>query len=266
MKPSTLKRRTFITAAIGLPLLSVHAQVSDLSDAINKAGRQRMLSQRMGKAWLALVHGIEINNAQQVLDKSIALFDRQLVELKSFASAPDIQDTYARLDAVWSSYKTALVGTVPAKASAQALLQLDNRVLALAHQGTLQYEAASGKPLGKLVNIAGRQRMLSQRMAMYYLAARLPVGAEVAATEINKARIEFVSAMALLHKAPDTTSRIKDELQLADAQWVFFDAALQKVGATGANSTKQLKDVFMTSENLLSVMDRVTGMYSAIRT
>ena len=69
-----LNRRTIIAAAAGLPWLGAHAQVSDLGDAINKAGRQRMLSQRMGKAWLALVHGIETSNAQTVLDKSLALF------------------------------------------------------------------------------------------------------------------------------------------------------------------------------------------------
>jgi hypothetical protein len=40
--------------ALALALPCAQAQVVDLSDAINKAGRQRMLSQRMGKAWLAL--------------------------------------------------------------------------------------------------------------------------------------------------------------------------------------------------------------------
>ena len=45
-------------AALVLP---VHAQVSDLNDAINKAGRQRMLSQRVGKAYLAM--GLQVQSA-----------------------------------------------------------------------------------------------------------------------------------------------------------------------------------------------------------
>ena len=266
MTPSLFNRRTLLLATAGLPLLSAQAQVNDMGDAINKAGRQRMLSQRMGKAWLALVHGVEKPLAQQVLDKSLALFDRQLVELKAFAASADISSTYAKLEASWSSYKAALVGNTPSRDNAAAMLLLNAGVLALAHQGTQQFEAVQSKPVGKLVNIAGRQRMLSQRMAMYYLAARLPVDAPVATAEINKARTDFISAMAVLRQAPETTPQIQEQLQLADGQWVFFDAALKRSNASDAGSARALGEIFMASENLLSVMDRVTGLYSTLKT
>jgi Type IV pili methyl-accepting chemotaxis transducer N-term len=262
-----MQRRTLMSVvaagAMGLAL-PARAQVADLSDAINKAGRQRMLSQRMGKAWLALLQNVEKTSAQIVLDKSMALFDRQLTELKGFAPTPDVQSTYSKLDAAWSDYKTALVGKAPSREGAAALLQLDAKVLALAHQGTVQYEAALAKPVGKLVNVAGRQCMLTQRMAKFYLAATLPVDASVAATEIGKARSEFTSAMELLRNAPEATLRIKDELLLADAQWVFFDMALRQL-QEGAQRPKPMADVFVSSENLLAVMDRVTGLYSAVK-
>jgi hypothetical protein len=260
-------RRTLIsvaaTGALGLAWPTC-AQVTDLSDAINKAGRQRMLSQRMGKAWLAVLQGVETTNAQLVLDKSMALFDRQLTELKTFAPNADILSTYTQLDTVWSDYKVALVGSAPARTGAGKLLQLDGKVLALSHQGTQQYEAALAKPVGKLVNAAGRQRMLSQRMAKFYLATTLPVDAAVAMAEIAKARTEFASAMQLLRSAPEATSRIKDELTLGDAQWVFFDAALQRLEA-GVQRPKPMTEVFVASENLLAVMERVTGLYAAIK-
>jgi Type IV pili methyl-accepting chemotaxis transducer N-term len=260
-----MQRRHLMILAAAAATPGVQAQVVDLNDAINKAGRQRMLSQRMGKAWLALVHKTESAAAQVVLDKSMALFDRQLVELKAYAPSTDIRDTYIKLEGAWSDYKTALVGAAPGKPGAAAVLQADARVLALAHQGTLQYEAASGRPVGKLVNVAGRQRMLSQRMAKFYFAATLPVDAQTASAEIGKARSEFLGAMELLRKAPEATDRIRTELQLADGQWFFFDQALQRMQSAGA-AAKPLSDVFVTSENLLSVMDRVTGLYAAITT
>jgi nitrate/nitrite-specific signal transduction histidine kinase len=265
MQTLSFSRRSLLLTAAGMPLMSAQAQVSDLGDAINKAGRERMLSQRMGKAWLALVHGIETSLAQQVLDKSVALFERQLLELRAFANTAPIKETYTQLDTAWSAFKATLVGSAPAREHADAMLQLNTSVLALSQQGTLQYEMALGKPLGKLVNIAGRQRMLSQRMAMYYLAQRLPVQASNAAVEIEKARSEFSRAMGLLREAPETTARIQEELQLADGQWVFFDATLKKGNGAVAPTSRSLSEIFTASENLLSVMDRVTGMYSTLR-
>ena len=49
-------RRHFSGLALGLGLtgLPAWAQVKDLNDAINKAGRQRMLSRRAAKAYMAL--------------------------------------------------------------------------------------------------------------------------------------------------------------------------------------------------------------------
>ncbi len=263
-----MHRRTTLTwagaSALALALPLAQAQVLDLSDAINKAGRQRMLSQRMGKAWLALLQNVEKTSAQVVLDKSMALFDRQLVELKAFAPNAELQTTYGALETAWLDYKAALVGKAPLREAAPALLQLDAKVLALAHQGTVQYEAALAKPVGKLVNIAGRQRMLSQRMAKFYLASALPVDAKFAVAEITKARAEFTGAMETLRNAPEATPRIKDELTLADGQWVFFDAALQRLEA-GAQRAKPMAEVFIASENLLSVMDRVTGFYANLK-
>jgi Type IV pili methyl-accepting chemotaxis transducer N-term len=257
------RRHLLVALATATSASGVLAQVTDLNDAINKAGRQRMLSQRMGKAWLALVHDVEAGSARQVLDRSMGLFDRQLVELKAYAPNAEIRDTYGKLEGAWSDYKTALVGTAPGKAGAAAMLQADAKVLALAHQGTVQYEAASGKPVGRLVNIAGRQRMLSQRMAKFYLAAMLPVDAATANAEIGKARTEFLTATEVLRNAPEATTRIREELVLADGQWVFFDSALKRLQS--GSSTKALSDVFVSSENLLAVMDRVTGLYSAIK-
>ncbi|UUZ64045.1 type IV pili methyl-accepting chemotaxis transducer N-terminal domain-containing protein [Polaromonas sp. P1-6] len=216
-----MKRRIFMASAALLGM-SAHSQVVDMHDAINKAGRQRMLSQRMSKAYLALIQKVETGSAQQVLDRSMSTFDRQLVELKAYAPSPEIHDTYARLESVWSEFKSVLVGTTPGKEHASNLIQLDAKILALSNQGTRQYEQAAGKAtLGKLVNIAGRQRMLSQRMAKFYLANSLRVDPQGSTAEIGKSRTEFLAALEVLRKAPEATTRIKEELALADSQWVF---------------------------------------------
>jgi len=259
--PAALSRRHFCAASLALASTGTSfAQVASLGEAINKAGRQRMLSQRMGKAWMSLGQGIEAGAARRVLEQSMAQFDRQLAELRAFAPAGPTRETYAQLESAWSGYKALLTGGAPAQAQGKALLAQGGNVLALAHQGTVLYEQQSGKPGARLVNVAGRQRMLSQRMAQFYLANAWNVESSLSQQELAKARAEFIPALEVLRSAPEATADIKQTLALADAQWLFFDNALK----SSANSPKAAADVFVTSENLLQAMDRVAGLYAQI--
>lgn len=259
-------RRRALWAAAGIGAMSLglsdaRAQVTDVNDAINKAGRQRMLSQRMAKAWLAIGQEIDVTRAQRILADSMALFDRQFVELKAYAPTPEIRATYAALEPVWSEYKATLVGAAPGRAAVPRLVALDGRVLQLAHQGTVQLEKHSGKSLGRLVNIAGRQRMLSQRVAKFYLVRSWKADVADAGKELDAARAEFVQALSVLHDAPEATAAIRQQLELARQQWVFFENALLH-GAEGSAGLQRSTQVFSTSENILEVMDRVTSHYA----
>jgi hypothetical protein len=261
-----MKRRTALSCVASLGLLGVNknfAQVMDLNDAINKAGRQRMLSQRTAKAYLAEGQGVLTQRTREVLSGSLSLFDRQLAELKAFAPTPAIKATYGDLEAVWGEYKSVLVGKPPNRDSAPLLIELDGKVLALANRGTGQLESVSGRPVARLVNVAGRQRMLSQRVAKFYLAQAWKAAIPGAQAELDKARAEFAAALDVLANAPEATTSIKQEIELARNQWVFYEAALARRDAGGA-MPEQCANVFLSSENILSVMDKVTGLYARL--
>jgi Type IV pili methyl-accepting chemotaxis transducer N-term len=266
-----MKRRTLLIASTLCAANLAHAQVIHLNDAINKAGRQRMLSQRMAKSYLALGQQVTPELAARTLAASMALFDRQLFELKAYAtrvsagkeSRAKLIDTYAQLDRYWSDYKVALIGEPPSKAGALTVLQLAGRVLSMAHEGTVQFEKTTNQASSQLVNVAGRQRMLSQRMAAFYLSAHWGVQTEASIKEITTARNEYSQAHQLLAQAPETAVQIGAELQLASQQFVFFEAALDRTYLKSANSYAST-EVFNTSERILQIMDKVTGLYAKL--
>ena len=165
-------RCLFLAMLVGLPAAPVWAQISDINVAINKAGRQRMLSQRMAKAYFQIGQQIDVDRSRKVLDQSVALFDRQLVELKNYAPAGDTRETYLKLEKAWLAYKDLLIGVAPSAEQGRKVLAASEEVLALAQQGTVLFEKQSGTNAGRLVNVSGRQRMLSQRMAKFYQARR----------------------------------------------------------------------------------------------
>lgn len=235
------------------------AQIGDINSAINKAGRQRMLSQRMAKAYLQIGQDIDAARSKKILDGSISLFERQLVELKSFAPTAEIRNAYLDLERAWLAYKDVLVGSKPSPEGAKKVMEINEEVLSLAHQGTVLLEKHSGTSQGRLVNIAGRQRMLSQRMAKFYQALNWGVAPAGGAAELDKARREFVAGLLELSGASSNTQAIKEELDLGRQQWMFFEAALQRRGDKALAT-----NVATTSERILEVMDNVTGMYEKL--
>lgn len=237
------------------------AQISDINSAINKAGRQRMLSQRIAKTYFQIGAQIDQERSRKVLDASLALFDRQLVELKNFAPTAELKDTYARLEKSWLAYKDVLIGATPTLDGGRKVLSLSEEVLALAHKGTQQFEALAGTTTGRLVNIAGRQRMLSQRMAKFYQASAWGVSDTAAQAELDKARKEFAAAHQELSSSPANTPQVKDALELVRQQWVFFDLALNQK----SRSDRQLSgNVATTSERILEEMEGVVSLYEKL--
>ncbi len=246
---------------LGLVSDGAFAQISDINAAINKAGRQRMLSQRMAKAYFQIGQEVDVERSKKVLDNSVAAFDRQLVELKNYAPTPEIKTTYLNLEKSWLTYKDVLVGKAPSQDGGRKVLALSDEVLALAQQGTVQLEKQSSSTAGHLVNLSGRQRMLAQRMAKFYQATAWGVADANSAANLEKARKDFAEALKELGSAPANTQQIKDTLELVKQQWFFFENALgQKVGGDKRPQTA----VATTSERILEEMEGVVGLYEKL--
>ncbi|MCX7217881.1 MAG: type IV pili methyl-accepting chemotaxis transducer N-terminal domain-containing protein [Burkholderiales bacterium] len=263
------KRREFLrfsmVLAAGTSLMSLAiAKIDDINDAINKSGRQRMLSQRMAKAYLQLGQGIDTYHSRKILASSITTFEAQLAELSAYAPTAENRQVFAQMEKNWMDYKNLLSGATPNPTAAKNLMLMSDEMLVLAQSATVQLEKFSGSPSAKLVNLAGRQRMLSQRMAKYYQALQWGVAPPDAIAKLEAARKDFIAAMEVLQSAPANTPQIKDGLALAQQQWLFFDNALHQFGEKSANPQDKLlllNTVASSSERILEVMDSVTTLY-----
>ncbi len=260
-------RRKLLGALLAAPLLAVlpvHARAETLTiaSAINKAGRQRMLSQRIAKVYAQLVLGVYADRANVILHNSVALFDSQLAELVAFAPTPEIRTLYGQLGELWIPYRNVALATA-STAGLKKVAVLNEDVLKTAHTATLALTKYSGIAAGHLVNISGRERMLSQRCAKFYLFRSAGLRDAYVEKGLMDARKEFEAGLAELRAAPQNTPDISRQLLLANSQWVFFASALNSYDLN-AQSKTSLQYVAGSSENVLEVMDTVTGIYESI--
>jgi Type IV pili methyl-accepting chemotaxis transducer N-term len=232
-----------------------------LASAINKAGRLRMLSQRMAKLYAQLGLGILPDKAFQQLKESSSLFDAHLNELLALAASPDNVKTYTELSGVWAIYRETL-SLAPAVDSGAKVLEQSERVLRLAQRGVVEIESVAGGPAGKLINLCGRQRMLSQRMAKSFFMREWGV-TKLNDTEMAAARNEFKTGLTLLRSDANTPADIKAQLGLAETQWLFFENAFDAAPKTTA-ATTAIRNIATTSERILEQFDQITGMYERL--
>ncbi|MCC6611577.1 MAG: type IV pili methyl-accepting chemotaxis transducer N-terminal domain-containing protein [Burkholderiales bacterium] len=227
--------------------------------AIDKAGRQRMLSQRLAKAYLMVWQDVQPERGRTILGESVALFEAQLAELAGFVPSEDVRRALAALKRSWNGFKPVLAAP-PTAQSAREVYDLNEAVQEAAHRLTLSYERVTGKPADRLVNIAGRQRMLSQRMAKYFLFKAFDVNAQAARMELDMARAEFSSAMHQLFVASRDDERIKAALGELDREWIAYRAALAAHDDAAA-LRRAAPQVIESSERILAATERLVALY-----
>ena len=76
--------------------------------------------------------------------------------------------------------------------------------------------------------------------------------------QLEDARTEFNQALATLRAAPISTPSIRNELELARGQWLFYETAL-----TRAPGSESQQTVATTSERVFEIMDNLTSMFDA---
>lgn len=250
--PSTLLLLIFTT------LSSTSMAAITLESAINIAGSQRMLSQRIIKQYCQIGLNVFPEDSKQNLLNDTALFEEHLDVLKGFSNDVVIQEALEWVMIAWARFKPLATGAV-SRDHIRRLEHLGEDLLYASNKVVIMLQDVGNTQGDRLVNIAGRQRMLAQRIAKYYMLQSWGFDTLSLADRLAVAREEFGRSLEWLRRAPETTDEISIELEQAILQWTWFQSVLER----RRESSYQLI-VADTSDALLQTMDRVTALYETL--
>jgi hypothetical protein len=231
----TITRRTFVRAGVvvfGSASL-VHAQnVAAVNAAvINRAARMRALSQRLVK--LKSQQFLQIT--PDATADMIVLTEKLIGSHLQFLSSSIPASSRGKFELV-SRHAGLLVAQSKLSPTIQSLMQLNavaQDSLQAADELTTDMQALAKIKTAEIINLSGRQRMLSQRMAKHFFLAAARADNKEAAPKIAADRKLFSDSMKLIADSPLADAKIKQQHASLANQYRKFDELVADLSEKG---------------------------------
>ncbi len=225
---------------------------------INLAGKQRMLTQKMSKEAFFMARGIDVEANKENLTKTVALFGKTLKGLVDGDSSLNLPKTenkeilvqLQKVADLWAPFKANIEKVIAGKADEtvfDAIAKENLPLLKNMNEAVQMYAKASGSTLApvmaKKINVAGKQRMLTQKMTKELLM--IASGVDVDASKENLKKTASLFGMTLDDliancKKPD----IKAQFEVVKKTWAEYAPIIESADTTD-NAVKKAESLNM---------------------
>jgi hypothetical protein len=245
--------------ALSMVLLSgtVEAKSASMDTVklINIAGKQRMLSQRIAKSYLYAGEHVAVAKAKKELSSSLQEMDKTHKILLDSINDEEIRNLLSFVELSMEDFK----------ATAKEKFNLDNAQLIIDLSESMlegsQYVVDSLKTKAKvrsskIIEEAGKQRMLAQRIAKYYIAYQAGIKDKNTVDQMKTAVSNFERAHKDLMSNPNNTPEINRKLHEIDRLWKIVYKFYLNIEKGGLPLI-----VFNSTDNITAKMNKITQMY-----
>lgn len=224
-------------------------------ELLNIAGKQRMLSQRISKNYFYIGKGVNASKAKKQLKSSLSEFSKTQSILSSSIKDDDTQNMILFVDMSNEEFSEI----------ASQRFSLDNGALILDLSETMlegsQYvvdalKKSIKKHASKIIDIAGNQRMLSQRIAKYYISYQSGIKDKNSIVQMKEAVRVFTTAHKKLMANKTNSASINKELKKVDKLWKIVYKFYNNIEKGGLPVI-----VFKTTDDITKRMNTVTKLY-----
>ncbi len=232
-------------------------ELKNLSEAVDMAGKQRMFTQKMLKNYAMIGMNNTFGNPKEDLKNITDEFENHIELLYNFTKDEAVKKSIKEVKKVWTPIKQTLSLT-PNKESAEKLQEDLEILLKTTDNTTKLFAKLTDKHYGEIINISGRQRMLSQRMASLYMLKVWGVDDPKFTQKMKETMTLFKTSLDKLLLYDKNTPEITKLLNKTQRSFKFFEFM-------NKSSTKFIPSlIYKKSNEILKDMNRATNLYTAI--
>lgn len=230
---------------------------------VNLCGRFRVLSQRMAVAWAMLAAGVSAERAAVRLRALEVELERGLTRLGTLDLPASLEPHRHALTSAWPDFQAALAEEGAAPARAEWVLNASEALFEAADRLTRAAGQLFALPEVHYVNVAGRNRMLSQRIAKLFLLRDWVGEPEGIQGEITAAVEEFERNLQELSQDGRNLPELSAQLQEVGRQWQQFMSTLTPE-ISHTRPGQQIRAVVAEADRLLRHVDTAVKLYERL--
>jgi nitrate/nitrite-specific signal transduction histidine kinase len=257
MKKGLTKKLGVMALVMSLSVSGLMASkvVSDTVKLIDIAGKQRMLSQRIAKDYLYAGKNVAKAKATNELKSSLKELNSAHKLLVDSINDPEIQNLLSFVKMSGEDFES----------TAKKAFDLDNAQLVIDLSESMlegsQYVVNSLKKKVKvkesaIVGMSGRQRMLAQRIAKYYIAYQAGIKDKNTVDQMKATVKQFADAHKKLMANQANTPEINRRLHDVDRLWKIVYKFYLNIEKGGLPLI-----VFNTTNDITKKMNKITNLY-----
>jgi len=232
--------------------------ISDVVKLVDIAGKQRMLSQRIAKDYLYIGEKIAVYKAKKQLAASLKeMADTHKILVDSI-NDPEIKNLLSFVELSMEDFQATAHESFSLD-NAQLIIDLSESMLEGSQYVVDSLKEKINVPESKLVGKSGKQRMLAQRIAKYYIAYQAGIKDKNTIDQMKAAVAEFAQAHKALMANPSNTPEINRKLNEIDRLWKIVYKFYLNIEKGGLPLI-----VFNTTDDITKKMNAITEMYVAL--
>lgn len=250
--------KKIITIMLFFAVFLASAQTISVGTAINKAGKQRMLCFKIAKNYLSIGSGVKTEESLREIDDAASTFNENYSDLMIFIKDKETKIVMEEIGKIWTKFRLKVLNT-PEENDASALISEANALAGMCNIVVDKVVANSGLKAAVLPNICGKERMLSQKMAMYFMASYWKIPYAGLNKELADTIASFEINLNMLLTSTSNTDEINTILKLQKDEWTFLKKSYD------LTAESQMPSSVLSSSNLmLKNFDRATGLYEKL--